>query len=83
MTADEIRSEREKCEDCGGQLHEIKLLENKNGAPAPLAYASGDAKNNWTGFYPVQGTVLTFRCSSCARLSLYGADIVEKKSGPR
>lgn len=75
MTEDEIRSQREKCADCGGQLQEIQVVESVHGVGAsPLRFGTREAKKSfWTGTFPGAGTVMAFMCSSCARIAFYGA----------
>lgn len=75
MTAEEIRRLCQTCVDCGGQLHEIRLMESLNGYPAWLGYVPADAKSTgWGGQYRAQGKVLTFMCSACARIFHYGTN---------
>jgi hypothetical protein len=75
MNEDEIRSQREKCADCGGQLHEIKVFEQGHGTgDIPLRFGGKDSKRSmWTGTIPTEGTLMAFMCSACARVSFYGA----------
>jgi hypothetical protein len=77
MTEDEIRAQREKCFECGGQLQEIKLIDKADhGAHTNVVYVAPDAKlNKWTGTYPVEGRVLSFLCSRCGRIALHGAAV--------
>ena len=76
MTADEIRAQREKCADCGGALQEVKVFDRgDNNLPLPLYYHSNEQQYKFWGgkYYPVQGTILTFMCTRCARIYFYGA----------
>lgn len=75
MTEDEIRSQREKCTDCGGQLQEIQVVEStRNAGAVPLRFGTREAKTSfWSGAFPAEGTVMAFMCSSCARIAFYGA----------
>lgn len=82
MTGDEIRAQREKCADCGGQLQEIKVLQNGHGnAQLPIMHHSLQPKvSRWTQtHYPAEGALLAFKCRSCARVAFYAAD---DESGP-
>jgi hypothetical protein len=74
MTGDEIRAQREKCADCGGQLQEIKVYcTSEADEQIPLPYVSSAAKKNWIGRFKAEGSLLTFACSSCARVCFYAA----------
>ncbi len=77
MNQEEIKAQREKCSDCGGQLQEIKLIDRAhNNVHAPMQYASPEAKlSMWSGTFPLQGQVLAFLCSRCGRIALYGASV--------
>jgi hypothetical protein len=42
-------------------------------------YAARAAKRNkWTGEFPVEGNVLSFLCSRCGRIALYGAAVARQ-----
>ena len=76
MTQDEIRSQREKCADCGGALQEIKVRHfGASNVAVPLFYYTQEVKeNSFFGFnLNTSGTLLAFMCSSCARIYFYGA----------
>ena len=77
MEEPEIKAQREKCPDCGGQLQEIRLIDKAHsGVHTSLEYASPEAKKSrWSGMFPVQGKVLAFLCSRCGRIALYGATV--------
>ncbi|MES2459369.1 MAG: hypothetical protein V4671_02210 [Armatimonadota bacterium] len=84
MTADEIRSQREKCADCGGQLQEVNVLQNGHyNAQMPIMHHSMEPKvSRWTPtHYPAEGVLLAFKCSACARVAFYAADneVIEGK----
>jgi hypothetical protein len=75
MDDQEIRAQREKCSDCGGQLQEIKVIDKAHySVHSGLEYTSSEAKRNaWSGSFPIEGKVLAFLCSKCGRIALYGA----------
>jgi hypothetical protein len=75
MTVDEIRSQREKCADCGGRLEEIYVFQTDE---SPLHYVSRDVTANWLGQYKPKGSLLAFECVSCARVAFYAAAIDKK-----
>jgi hypothetical protein len=85
MDEQQIRAEREKCFECGGQLQEVKLIDRAgNSAHAGTVYAAQESKRNkWTGEYPIEGRVLSFLCSHCGRIALYGAAISAKPGEDR
>ena len=73
MTGDEIRAHRERCADCSGPLREIRVLQNSFGnvgkGQVPLVFASSESEaNKWTSDYPLEGVILAFACTSCARV---------------
>jgi hypothetical protein len=79
MTEDEIRARREKCFECGGQLQEIKVLQNGHmNVQMPIKHHSMEPKATLRLGpdypYPAEGILLAFKCSSCARVAFYAAD---------
>jgi hypothetical protein len=82
MDEEQIRAQREKCFECGGQLQEVKLIDRADGnAHTTTVYAAQEAKRSkWTGEFPVEGRVLSFLCSGCGRIALYGAAVTTKTS---
>ncbi len=70
-------AEARKCEDCEGNLVEVKLIDKAPGGYKPgnsdVEYTTLDATCSlWTGKFPVLGKVRTFICESCGLLKLYG-----------
>jgi uncharacterized OB-fold protein len=82
MDEQQIRAQREKCFECGGQLQEVKLIDRGDAnVHTGTVYAAVEAKRNkWTGEFPVEGRVLSFLCSHCGRIALYGAALAPKPS---
>jgi hypothetical protein len=69
-----------------GQLQEIKVLQNGHyNMQMPIMHHSMEPKvSRWSPtVYPVEGVLLAFKCSSCARVAFYAADdeVTDGKEG--
>ncbi|MCA8996935.1 MAG: hypothetical protein KDA80_08115 [Planctomycetaceae bacterium] len=66
-------SDDRKCSDCDGELREVRMIDTGHGdVHHPMKYAAADAKQRWTGYYPVEGIVKGFMCQECGLIRIYG-----------
>ncbi|MDB5337649.1 MAG: hypothetical protein JWN70_3268 [Planctomycetaceae bacterium] len=69
------RPQTSVCTDCGGAMHEIKLIDKvHNYATREFEYAALDARPSfWTGALPLAGTVRAYMCCGCSLIKTYGS----------
>ena len=70
MTDDVTR----KCPECEGTMSPVVVMDRNYKSVAQLAYRQLDDKISfWTGQYATAGPVLSYMCSNCGRIALFGA----------
>jgi hypothetical protein len=66
------------CSDCNTELTAIKLIDQRERGPGvphgELLYAMADqSPSDWTGKYPIEGTLHGKMCRECGRVYLFAS----------
>ena len=68
-----MSTNKKKCVDCGQSMKQIQMIVKTKMGHKHMEYADAESGQSfWTAKFPVEGSIASYMCEQCGRITLYG-----------